>query len=174
MFVLSSTAPPLVASALLRKRPPIRSARPALKPLREYNRAPGLQVRYLTKRMHRQTAMRRRRMRRVEALAGGGQPADVPIAVPGCPADFAPADDLERRRLPGCRRNVLVRAAEAGATPVGRVAALVGRLGLLGKGSGREDESGEGHAKGSLHSHPHASPCCCNIAQRGGPAMRAT
>src|SRR5437763_1043358 len=76
-------------------------------------------------------------------------------------------------RLPGCRRNVLVRAAEAGATPVGRVAALVGRLGLLAEGSGREHESGEGYAKGSLHSHPHASPCCCNIAQRSGPAMRA-
>jgi len=65
------------------------------------------------------------------------------------------------------------RDAEAGATPVGRVAVLVARLGLLGEGSGREHESGEGHAKGSLHSHPHASPCCCNIAQRSGPAMRA-
>jgi len=82
-------------------------------------------------------------------------------------------DDLERRRLPGMAGAMYWSGLpNRGATAVGRVAVLVARLGLLGEGSGREHESGEGHAKGSLHSHPHASPCCCNIAQRSGPAMR--
>src|ERR1043165_3147909 len=43
-FVLSnnsSTAPPLVAPAILRKRPPIPSARHPPQPLPEYNRAPN-------------------------------------------------------------------------------------------------------------------------------------
>src|SRR5438874_4093669 len=117
---------------------------------RHDDRTPVVEIGHFDPRLERQGTVRRGRARHVETLAGRGLPPDMPVAIPGGPADLAPADHLKGGPL--CRRgNVAVGRADTGGAPGGRAVAGIGR----GCRRAGEDEGGERYAEGSWHSHPH-------------------